>query len=353
MQLPLSMSVKMKTKVIEIKENEIASENVELAAKYLKEGKLVAFPTETVYGIGANALSADAAANIYKAKGRPSDNPLIVHLADFEQLADYVNEISEKAKRLAEAFWPGPLTMIFCKKDKIPSTITGNLDTVGIRIPAHPIARAVLKACGLPIAAPSANISGRPSPTVFEHVLEDLDGRVDMIIHAGSAQVGLESTVIDMTKEVPVILRPGAITKEMIEAVIGTVLINRGNLAEKEIPMAPGMKYRHYAPKGQLFLLEGDFAEVLSMLRERLEQAKKEGKKAAAMVPSQYKEELSGYLCFDLGNGEDLEMIARKLFDGLRFMDVHRIEEIYSPVYPETGIGEAIMNRLRKAAGAK
>lgn len=342
----------MKTIVLEIDEKEPQPERVKLAADFLRQGKLVAFPTETVYGIGANALSAEAAAKIYEAKGRPSDNPLIVHLAEWAEADRYVEAISERARCLAAAFCPGPLTMIFKKQDNIPAAITGGLNTVGIRIPRHPVAHAVLRACGLPIAAPSANLSGRPSPTEFVHVVEDLDGRVDMIIRSGSAEVGLESTVIDMSREVPVILRPGAVTQAMIEAVIGEVQINRGRLKDSEVPVAPGMKYRHYAPKGKVYLLPAaDEAANLAALRSGLEAAGRQGRKAAALVPAEYAEQLSPYLCFSLGSRENLAEIASHLFDGLRFMDSHEIEEIFAVSYPEEGIGAAIMNRLRKAAG--
>lgn len=342
----------MKTIVIEIDENKLQREHIRQAAEFLRQGKLVAFPTETVYGIGANALSASAAANIYKAKGRPSDNPLIVHLAEWKEVSDYAQNIGEKAERLAEAFCPGPLTMIFQKKENIPEEITGGRDTVGIRIPRHPVAHAILKECGLPIAAPSANISGKPSPTGFAHVAEDLDGRVDMIVRSGSAEVGLESTVIDMTGQIPVILRPGAITQEMIEKVIGEVRMNRGDLEEGEIPIAPGMKYRHYAPEGKLFLLsQRSFEEALAELRACLEKAEKQGKKAAALVPAEYAEQLSEYICFSLGKAGNLSEIASHLFEGLRFMDMNGIEEIFALSCSEEGIGAAIMNRLRKAAG--
>ncbi|RRD93885.1 threonylcarbamoyl-AMP synthase [Clostridiales bacterium COT073_COT-073] len=343
----------MKTKVMEIDEKNPQIERVTEAAEYLAAGKLVAFPTETVYGIGANALSEEAAANIYKAKGRPSDNPLIVHLADWEQLPEYVTDISVQARQLAAAFWPGPLTMIFKKRENISGEITGGLDTVGIRIPIHPVARAILRACNLPVAAPSANISGKPSPTEFAHVLEDLDGRVDMIIKSGSAQVGLESTVIDMSGARPVILRPGGISKAMIEAVIGPVDMNRGQLADQEIPMAPGMKYRHYAPKGKIHLLPlADFDTTLRELKKQLTTAQQRGKKTALLVPDEYAREFPADICFDLGPEQALEEIARHLFDGLRFMDLNEIEDIFATSYPETGIGEAIMNRLKKAAGS-
>lgn len=341
----------MKTQIIEINPENPQTDRVRQASDLLKAGKLVAFPTETVYGIGANALSAEAAKAIYQAKGRPGDNPLIVHVANRNQVSDYVEDIGSQAEKLGAAFWPGPLTMIFKKKANIPHQITGGLDTVGIRIPAHPVARAILAECRLPIAAPSANISGRPSPTDFKHVWEDLNGRVDAIIKSGSSQVGLESTVIDMTRPVPVILRPGGISQAMVEAVIGPVEVSRGRLDRGQIPMAPGMKYRHYAPKGRLSLVDQvDFGQRLKALKDLAGEAAGQGKKVGLLVPSQYLAALSQYLCFDLGDENNLEEVARRLFDGLRFMDAKQVEEIFAPTFPEVGMGVAVMNRLRKAA---
>lgn len=244
------------------------SEVMEKAGEILKSGGLVAFPTETVYGLGGDALNPEASAKIYAAKGRPSDNPLIVHIADMEALKVLASEVPEKAKLLADRFWPGPLTMIMPKSDAVPYATTGGLDTVAIRMPSHPTAYELIRSSGVYIAAPSANTSGRPSPTTAQHVYEDLNGRIDMIIDSGKVDIGLESTIVDLTGEIPTILRPGYITRAMLEEVVGPVTIDKAILAEHEDPnlrpKAPGMKYKHYAPKGDLVIVEGKSRQWLS-----------------------------------------------------------------------------------------
>ena len=246
------------------------SEVMEKAGEILKSGGLVAFPTETVYGLGGDALNPEASAKIYAAKGRPSDNPLIVHIADMEALKVLASEVPEKAKLLADRFWPGPLTMIMPKSDAVPYATTGGLDTVAIRMPSHPTAYELIRSSGVYIAAPSANTSGRPSPTTAQHVYEDLNGRIDMIIDSGKVDIGLESTIVDLTGEIPTILRPGYITRAMLEEVVGPVTIDKAILAEHEDPnlrpKAPGMKYKHYAPKGDLVIVEGKKQAVAEMI---------------------------------------------------------------------------------------
>lgn len=246
------------------------SEVMEKAGEILKSGGLVAFPTETVYGLGGDALNPEASAKIYAAKGRPSDNPLIVHIADMEALKVLASEVPEKAKILADRFWPGPLTMIMPKSDAVPYATTGGLDTVAIRMPSHPTAYELIRSSGVYIAAPSANTSGRPSPTTAQHVYEDLNGRIDMIIDSGKVDIGLESTIVDLTGEIPTILRPGYITRAMLEEVVGPVTIDKAILAEHEDPnlrpKAPGMKYKHYAPKGDLVIVEGKKQAVAEMI---------------------------------------------------------------------------------------
>lgn len=251
----------------------ICPEGIARAGEILKSGGLVAFPTETVYGLGANALDEAAAAQIYAAKGRPSDNPLIVHIADIEALEGIVEKVPEDARRLAEAFWPGPLTMVFRKNPRVPYGTTGGLDTVAVRMPAHEIARELIRQGGGYIAAPSANTSGRPSPTTAAHVAEDLRGRIDMIIDGGSVEIGLESTIVDLSGGTPVILRPGYINQDMLDRVIGPVEMDRGLIAENSgiRPKAPGMKYRHYAPKAQLVIIEGKSAAVVDKINELIE----------------------------------------------------------------------------------
>ena len=238
------------------------------AAELIRVGETVIFPTETVYGLGANALDKEAVKKIFAAKGRPSDNPLIVHIADFEQTGDFVTEIPTKARLLAEKFWPGPLTVIFKKKECIPSEVSAGLDTVGIRIPSDTTAREFLKECAVPVAAPSANVSGRPSPTAFEHVFEDMNGRVSGIIRGEDSEVGVESTVLDMTAEVPTILRPGGISAEQLREVLGEVLVS-SELKDDGIPKAPGMKYKHYSPKGQVYVLSGTVDTAAELIKKR------------------------------------------------------------------------------------
>ena len=254
----------METKVVRMDLEHMDVEAIQEAGEILKAGGLVAFPTETVYGLGGNALDEEAAEKIYQAKGRPCDNPLIIHIAEFSALGKIVTRVPEKAKKLAEKYWPGPLTMIFPKSSRVPHETTGGLETVAVRMPDHPLALALIRAGGGYIAAPSANTSGRPSPTCAAHVEEDLNGRIDMILDGGPVGIGLESTIVDFTEDIPTILRPGYINKEMLETVIGQVQIDRGLISSNSNvrPKAPGMKYRHYAPKAELLVVEGNPEKV-------------------------------------------------------------------------------------------
>ncbi len=342
----------MKTKIKHITDATMA-QIFEEAAMTLRDGGLVAFPTETVYGIGANALDPVVVSKIYEAKGRPSDNPLIVHVGDCNDVSKYVKSIPEAAYKLMDAFWPGALTMIFEKNDSIPDLITGGLNTVAIRVPSHPVARGIIKAAGLPIAAPSANISGKPSPTIAKHVIEDLSGRVDMIVDGGDANIGLESTVLDMTQEIPMILRPGGITQDMLEAVIGQVSFDATikNLDSKEAPRAPGMKYRHYAPKGHLKVYKGKGKQVIRRINDEIAEAQSQGLKTGVIAA---REDVDNYNCdiiLVIGSKHDPDEIAANLFRLLREMDDHQVEVIYTRAYSEEAIGTATMNRLLKAAG--
>ena len=250
----------MKTEVIKIDQNNMDTEALERAAAIIRDGGLVAFPTETVYGLGADALSAEASKKIYAAKGRPSDNPLIVHVAEFSDMEKIAQEMPEEAKKLADAFWPGPLTMIVRKNDKVPYETTGGMDTVAVRMPNHPVALELIRRSGGYIAAPSANTSGKPSPTLAEHVAFDMDGRIPMILDGGPVGIGIESTIVDLTEDIPMILRPGYITPKMLEKVIGEVKMDPGIIASDSLqkPKAPGMKYKHYAPKADLILVDGE-----------------------------------------------------------------------------------------------
>ena len=267
--------------------NEIVNE----AGAIIKRGGLVAFPTETVYGLGANGMDEEAAAKIYAAKGRPSDNPLILHISSIDMLEEIVSEVPDNAKILMDKFWPGPMTLVFKKKPAVPYGTTGGLDTVAVRYPSHKVALEIISASGTPIAAPSANTSGRPSPTKASHVIEDMDGKVDMIVDGGEVGIGIESTIIDVTGDVPMILRPGYITKAMVEELIGEVLVDKVVTAKtiEEIggdykPKAPGMKYRHYAPKAELTMFDGNIENVVSEINRLSKDASEEGKKVGIIA---------------------------------------------------------------------
>lgn len=325
---------------------------IEEAAGILKKGGLVAFPTETVYGIGAHALDLQAVLNIYKAKGRPSDNPLIVHVAHMEDVNKYARYISDKARKLMEHFWPGPLTLIFPKKDLVPNRLTGGLGTVAIRVPSHPIARSIIEAADLPVAAPSANVSGRPSPTTGQHVINDLQGRVDMIIDGGSSQIGLESTVLDVSEDVPVILRPGGITHEMLVEVIGEVVMDPAltSVDKNVVPKAPGMKYRHYAPEAELIVFEGKEDLVIGHINKLLREAN-EDTSIGIIATKQTMNSYKGGQVLVIGDRKQPQEIASNLFKVLREFDRRGVDRIYSEAFSSTDIGCATMNRLLKAAG--
>ena len=327
--------------------------SIEKAGEILKKGGLVAFPTETVYGLGANALDEKAAAKIYAAKGRPSDNPLIVHIARMEDLPAVASEIPEKAKMLAEHFWPGPLTMIFKKTEKVPYGTTGGLDTVAVRMPVHPVALQVIAAGGGFIAAPSANTSGKPSPTTAAHVAADMDGRIDMVLDGGAAGIGLESTIVDMSEETPVILRPGYINQAMLEQVIGEVRMDQALIQEnsKVRPKAPGMKYKHYAPKADLKIVEGTQEAVVAEINRRICEQAAKGEKTGVIATEETKDLYKGGLVKSIGRRSDEEAIARHLYSVLREFDESEVTQIYSEAFDTPNMGQAIMNRLVKAAG--
>lgn len=345
----------MKTIIKRMDREKLISEDFKDAVELLKEGQLVAFPTETVYGLGGDALDKTAARRIYEAKGRPSDNPLIVHIANIEALKELAVEVPEEAYRLADAFWPGPLTMILKKSDLVPRETTGGLDTVAIRMPSDPIARKLIEESGLFLAAPSANKSGRPSTTKAEHVIEDLDGCVSMIIDGGSSTIGLESTIVDLTGEFPVILRPGFITKEMLDQCIkGTEYDQAVLKREKSDPVvakAPGMKYRHYAPKGQLTIYEGDTNRVISAINEIAKQKTQEGVSVGILATEETKHHYLYGEVKSIGTRKNEETIAAHLFECLREFDSSNVAYIFSESFDDNSLGQAIMNRLLKAAG--
>lgn len=319
------------------------TENIALAAGIIADGGLVAFPTETVYGLGADALNAEAVGKVYAAKGRPSDNPMIVHIAskaDFARLTPYITEDMEK---LMEAFWPGPLTMVVPRKPLIPDTTTGGLNTVGIRMPDHLVALELISKSGCPIAAPSANLSGKPSPTVAQHVVDDLDGRVDAILCSNDCQVGIESTVIDMTGERPMILRPGIITRKDLETVLGKVVLMDPTLNQRPeergdaefAPKSPGMKYKHYAPNAPMLVFEGNPDDVRCAIVEEKIFRESRGERVAAIL-------------FD---EKDERAAAQKFFAQLREADKSDVDVILAAAMPEEGIGFSVMNRMLKSAG--
>lgn len=343
----------METKIIKIDKNQINEEVIKEAGALLREGKLVAFPTETVYGLGADALQEEAAKRTYEAKGRPSDNPLIVHIADYDDLKKIAINIPPETDMLAAHFWPGPLTMIFQKSDIVPYGTTGGLDTVAVRMPVDPIAQALIREAGGFVSAPSANTSGRPSPTTAQHVEEDLNGKIDMILDGGTVDIGLESTILDMTVSPPMILRPGAITEEMFEKVIGPVNVDQTLLSENstQAPKAPGMKYRHYAPKAKLMIVEGDLREEILAIRQLAYAADRKGHPVGIIATSETLPFYNHGIVKNIGTRENEKSIARNLYGVLREFDEENVDTIYSESFAVQGMGTAIMNRLEKAAG--
>lgn len=323
------------------------------AGRILREGGLVAFPTETVYGLGADALNEKAAEKIYAAKGRPSDNPLIVHIAEKEALDRIAKEISAEATKVIEKYWPGPLTLIFEKTDAVPEGTTGGLDTVAVRMPSHALARALIREGGGYVAAPSANTSGRPSPTSAEHVREDLWGKVDLIIDGGETEIGIESTILDVSVTPPVILRPGAITKEMLEEAVGRVEMDETLFSgdSKEPPKAPGMKYRHYAPKAEMTVIDGEIQDVIEEINRRAEEDLRQGKRVGIIATEESCLQYRKGSVKSIGLRAEEATIANGLYRILREFDAEGTDCIYSEAFGSEGIGNAIMNRLLKAAG--
>lgn len=342
----------METVMVDMRDG-IDEEGIRRAGEILKNGGLVAFPTETVYGLGGNALDEKAAAKIYGAKGRPSDNPLIVHIADWEAIYRIAAEVPREAKLLADAFWPGPLTMILKKSGEVPLTTTGGLTTVAVRMPSDRIARALIRAGGGYVAAPSANRSGRPSPTKASHVAEDMDGRIDMILDGGEVNIGLESTIVDLTEQMPTILRPGYINQEMLAQVLGRVETDRGLTSDNPDvhPKAPGMKYRHYAPRAELIIVEGEEAKVRQRINELARENCEAGRRAGIIGTDESFGSYHWGRVKSIGTREDERTIARHLYSILREFDEEGTDIIYSESFETPRMGQAIMNRLIKAAG--
>lgn len=345
----------MNTIIKKIQEEQCTLEDFTIASKILQQGGLVAFPTETVYGLGANGLDEEAAKKIYAAKGRPSDNPLILHIADMKALEVLAVDIKESAYELAKHFWPGPLTMIFKKSDIVPYGTTGGLDTVAIRMPQNKIALELIRNSGVYIAAPSANSSGKPSPTMASHVVDDLSGKIDMILDGGKVSLGLESTIVDMTGDYPLILRPGFITKDMMEKVVGLVEYDPAILSKDKSegikPKAPGMKYKHYAPVGDLTIYEGPIHEVVAQINKRSVSDMENGLKVGIIATEETKGLYQGSYVKTIGTRLNEKTIAGSLYGILREFDDLQVDTIYSESFGNEELGQAIMNRLIKAAG--
>lgn len=345
----------MKAEIAVMTTENVDTDAIARGGEILKKGGLVAFPTETVYGLGGNALDPEASKKIYAAKGRPSDNPLIVHIADIKDLKKVAAEVPEKAQILADKYWPGPLTMILPKADIVPSETTGGLDSVAVRFPSDRIAQALILAGGGFVAAPSANTSGRPSPTTAGHVIEDLGDKIDMIIDGGQVCIGLESTIVDFTENVPVVLRPGYISLEMLQETLGDVRMDRGLISpdSKVHPKAPGMKYRHYAPKADLTIIEGEAENVIREILRRTDEALATDKKVGIIATDETKDRYTEGIVKSIGSRDQEETIAHHLYEVLRDFDSCNVSEIYSEAFYTPRMGQAIMNRLLKAAGHK
>nr|WP_300006092.1 L-threonylcarbamoyladenylate synthase [Tissierella sp.] len=345
----------MKTKIINIDKENFKEEELREAANIIKRGGIVAFPTETVYGLGANGLDEEAVRNIYRAKGRPSDNPLILHIGEVDQLESLVEEVTKTALKCIENFWPGPLTIILKRKKLVPDIITAGLETVAIRMPENSIARALINLAKLPIAAPSANLSGRPSPTSGAHVVEDMLGKIEMIIDGGSTGIGLESTVLDLSTSIPTILRPGAVTFEDLRKIIPEVVEDRANLKSDIIPKSPGQKYRHYAPKAEMIVFTGEVDSVVVQIQENIDREILNDKKVGIMATDETKDKYknTNIIIKTLGTRSDKRTIATSLFNILREFDALDVDIILAEGVELDDIGLAIMNRMMKASGGK
>lgn len=351
----------MKTKIWSIPHRAQAQQlrthpSVREAAAALRAGQLIAFPTETVYGLGADALNNAAVANVFKAKGRPGDNPLIVHIGHSSQLKGIVAEIPPSAKRLIHHFWPGPLTLVLPSAGVVSARVTAGLTTVAVRMPNHPAALALLQEVRRPVAAPSANRSGRPSPTEARHVLDDLDGRIDGLVDGGQSGYGLESTVLDVSGEVPVLLRPGGIIQEQLERVLGEIKLNDDLSWEedsRQVPRSPGTKYRHYAPLAKMTLVRGSVPEMVQHIQELTTRYQAQGLKVGVLTTKEHKGNYDAEVVIACGKRTALSSVARDLYRALRQFDANGVDRILAETFPESGWGATIMNRLRKAANGE
>ena len=346
-----------KTLVLEVDSQEPEIGKIRVAADFIKKGCLVAFPTETVYGLGADAFNTRAIVALFEAKKRPLDNPPIVHVGNVKDVYRLVKEAPPKAEKLMKNFWPGPLTLIFKRSNIVPDVTVAGLDTIAVRMPRHNVALALLRESGCPIAAPSANLAGKPSPTLAKHVLDDLNGRIDAVLDAGSTQIGVESTVLDMTVDPPQILRPGGTPYEMLRKILGRVELHPVAVADRELPVgkarSPGVKHKHYAPNADVILVEGEVSAVVDKVRELAESYKRKGDKVGVLATDETISYYKADVVKSLGSRNDLTVIAKNLFRLLREFDLESVDVIIAEGIPTEGLGLAVMNRLRRASGYK
>jgi L-threonylcarbamoyladenylate synthase len=340
------------TEVHYLNESDIDLDKIERAAEIIRNNGTVVFPTETVYGLGANALSGEAVKGIFTAKGRPSDNPLIVHISSMNMLLYLIRSpLSDGAKLLIDKYWPGPLTLIFKKSAKVPYEVTAGLDTVAVRMPDNKIALELIKRSELPIAAPSANLSGKPSPTLPEHAILDMQGRVDMILCGSKSRIGVESTVLDISGDKPVVLRPGGVTIEELESILGPVELDRGSVSETGIPKAPGMKYTHYAPEADMIIVKGELDSIKKKIQELVRENTAKGLKVGVLVSDETENYYQGCSVLSLGSRTNTKVIASNVFEKLREFDKLEVDIIFAEALDENHMGMAVMNRMNKAAG--
>lgn len=346
-----------KTLVLKVNPQKPEAEKIRLAADCISKGGLVAFPTETVYGLGADALDAKAVLKLFRAKKRPLDNPPIIHVGSAKDVYRLAKKVTPEAEMLMKIFWPGPLTLVFERSAIVPSVTVAGLDTVAVRMPRHSVALALLKESHCPIAAPSANLAGKPSPTTAKHVLDDLNGKIDVILDAGPTCIGVESTVLDMTVDPPQILRPGGAPYEDIKKVLGTVTFHPIAVAEKKIPTrkvrSPGMRHRHYAPEAEMILVEGETAATIVKIKELIKFHEQRGRRVGVLATDETARNYEADVVKSLGSRNDLPTIAKNLFKLLREFDSENIDIIIAEGIPSEGLGLAVMNRLRKASGYK